>query len=207
MSYRADKLVIDTHTHTHTRTHRPTDAGDDNTRRPKLASGKKPCPFYKRSWQTWTMPEFLVQKRQWHISFCRYQLPSGRRWGKMFCIKMYWTPAQMLLLADVDEYSFANAVILNFISLRSSLSSFCLRRNRNHFIYLKGREKTPGTQLMDTIKSHRSNKRSPYYSWLIYNPGCFSLHENLIHIRLRHKGHSLRSRYIRATSISCLKFV
>ena len=27
--------------HTHTRTHRPTDAGDDNTRRPKLASGKK----------------------------------------------------------------------------------------------------------------------------------------------------------------------
>ena len=36
MSYRPDKLVIDTHTHTH----RPTDAGDDNTRRPKLASGK-----------------------------------------------------------------------------------------------------------------------------------------------------------------------
>ena len=36
MSYRADKLVIDTHT----RTHRPTDADDDNTRRPKLASGK-----------------------------------------------------------------------------------------------------------------------------------------------------------------------
>ena len=34
MSFRADKLVIDT------RIHRPTDAGDDNTRRPKLASGK-----------------------------------------------------------------------------------------------------------------------------------------------------------------------
>ena len=30
--------------------------------------------------------------------------------GKIFCIKMYWTPAKMLLLADVDEYSFANAV-------------------------------------------------------------------------------------------------
>ena len=29
-----------THTHTHTLTHRPTDTGDDNTRRPKLASGK-----------------------------------------------------------------------------------------------------------------------------------------------------------------------
>ena len=37
MSYRADKLVIDIHT----RTQRPTDAGDDNTRRPKLASGNE----------------------------------------------------------------------------------------------------------------------------------------------------------------------
>ena len=40
MSYRADKQVIDTHTHTHTHTDRHTDMGDDNTRRPKLASGK-----------------------------------------------------------------------------------------------------------------------------------------------------------------------
>ena len=37
MSYRADKQVIDTHTHTD----RYTDRGDDNTRRTKLASGKK----------------------------------------------------------------------------------------------------------------------------------------------------------------------
>ena len=37
MSYRADKQVIDTHTHTD----KYTGAGDDNTRRPKLASGKK----------------------------------------------------------------------------------------------------------------------------------------------------------------------
>ena len=34
MSYRAAKLVIDGHTHTHTH------AGNDNIRRPKLASGK-----------------------------------------------------------------------------------------------------------------------------------------------------------------------
>ena len=34
MSYCADKQVIDTHTD------RYTDRGDDNTRRPKLASGK-----------------------------------------------------------------------------------------------------------------------------------------------------------------------
>ena len=35
MSYRADKLMIDRHTH----------RGNDNTRRPKLASGKKRKPF------------------------------------------------------------------------------------------------------------------------------------------------------------------
>ena len=35
MSYRADKQVIDTHTQD-----RYTDTGDDNTQRPKLASGK-----------------------------------------------------------------------------------------------------------------------------------------------------------------------
>ena len=38
MIYRADKEVIDTYTHRHT--DRYTDTGDDNTRRPKLASGK-----------------------------------------------------------------------------------------------------------------------------------------------------------------------
>ena len=38
MGYRADKKVIDTHTHGHTDRH--IDTGGDNTRRPKLASGK-----------------------------------------------------------------------------------------------------------------------------------------------------------------------
>ena len=37
MSYRADKLVIDARTDTH----RQTEAGNENTRRPKLASGNK----------------------------------------------------------------------------------------------------------------------------------------------------------------------
>ena len=36
MSYHADKLGVDAHARTHTHT----DAGNDNTRRPKLASGK-----------------------------------------------------------------------------------------------------------------------------------------------------------------------
>ena len=39
MSYRAEKQVIDTHTDTHTDIY--TDRGDENTRRPKLALGKK----------------------------------------------------------------------------------------------------------------------------------------------------------------------
>ena len=42
MSFLADKLVIDTHT----LTHRPTDAADDNTQKPKRASRKK-CMYKK----------------------------------------------------------------------------------------------------------------------------------------------------------------
>ena len=30
---------------------------------------------------------------------------------QIFCFEMWWTPAKMLLLADVNEYSFANAGI------------------------------------------------------------------------------------------------
>ena len=30
-------------------------------------------------------------------------------------MKMYWTPAKMLLLADVGEYSFANADMVTWI--------------------------------------------------------------------------------------------
>ena len=43
-----------------------------------------------------------------HISFCWCWLLNGRCWGKILCIKMYWTSAKMLLLADVGEHSFAN---------------------------------------------------------------------------------------------------
>ena len=39
MSYDTDKLGVDMHTHTHT------DAGSDNTQRPKLALGKKPNKY------------------------------------------------------------------------------------------------------------------------------------------------------------------
>ena len=30
---------------------------------------------------------------------------------EIFCIKMYLTPGKYLLLADVDKYSFTNAVV------------------------------------------------------------------------------------------------
>ena len=44
-----------------------------------------------------------------YISFWRCKLLNGRCWGKILCIKMHCTPAKMLLLANVGEYSFANA--------------------------------------------------------------------------------------------------
>ena len=48
MSYHADKQVIDTHTH------RYTDMGDDNTRRPKLALGKNAQNNARNNmWYTW----------------------------------------------------------------------------------------------------------------------------------------------------------
>ena len=74
MSYRADKQVLTAHTDGRTdgRTHRQTDAGNDNTRRPKLASGKK-----KHS--SWIL-------YRWRLSFC---------WGYLnpfSCIKgfVFW---------------------------------------------------------------------------------------------------------------------
>ena len=46
-----------------------------------------------------------------NYSFCwRFSL-NNWCWGKIFCVKIYWTQAKMLLLADVDEYSFENAGI------------------------------------------------------------------------------------------------
>ena len=57
MSYRPDKLVIDTHTHTH----RPTDAGDDNTRRPKLASGKKGLDYINIS-KVWSIHVICIRR-------------------------------------------------------------------------------------------------------------------------------------------------
>ena len=60
MSYHADKQVIDAHTHGHTNRH--IDAGNDNTRRPKLASGKNYCDnldIYKNAYK---IKEQLITK-------------------------------------------------------------------------------------------------------------------------------------------------
>ena len=54
--------------------------------------------------------EAVFAKLHRHITFCRSLLLNGWCWRNFCCIKMYWTPAKLLLLAIVDEYSFANAV-------------------------------------------------------------------------------------------------
>ena len=68
----------------------------------------------------------VFAKSHRHISFCWCELLNG------WCIKMYWTPAKMLLLADVDEYSFSNAVIhivsvflRTVIRVKSSFALIC----------------------------------------------------------------------------------
>ena len=45
MSYRADKLMIDGHMDTHIHIDKYTHAGNNNTRTPKLASGKNGQPY------------------------------------------------------------------------------------------------------------------------------------------------------------------
>ena len=57
MSYRADKQVIDTYTHTDGHT----DIGDDNTRRPKLASGKNHLGLLHWHWANHTIAPMLVK--------------------------------------------------------------------------------------------------------------------------------------------------
>ena len=56
-----------------------------------------------------TNSDSVFAKLHQHISFCQCYLLNGRCWGKILCIKMHCTPAKMLLLADVSDYSFANA--------------------------------------------------------------------------------------------------
>ena len=58
MSYRTDKLVIDGHTDTHTHTH----AGNDNTRRPKLASG------IKWIWMVQLIVSFIISQNS--LNYC-----------------------------------------------------------------------------------------------------------------------------------------
>ena len=64
MSYRADKLGVDAHARTHTQT----DAGNDNTRRPKLASGKN---YEYSKWIAWRLQAITFHadsEVQWYSS-------------------------------------------------------------------------------------------------------------------------------------------
>ena len=72
MSYRADKLGVDARARTHTQT----DAGNDNTRRPKLASGKKYS--YNNHTDIWItilvikMNFYVNSQSQWIIGLKHY---------------------------------------------------------------------------------------------------------------------------------------
>ena len=61
--------------YTHTRTHRPTDAGDDNTRRPKLASGKNDsnihngCLIWWGYWWYIFILQYIILRLQIYASF------------------------------------------------------------------------------------------------------------------------------------------
>ena len=69
MSYHADKLMIDARTDRRTDTQ--TDADNDNTRRPKLASGKKlHCYFYKCVILKHTSLELCITNSHSESFFC-----------------------------------------------------------------------------------------------------------------------------------------
>ena len=87
MSYRTDKLVIDGHTHTHTH------AGNDNTRRPKLASGKNGVNFY-----------FQVQ-----FDLEDHRQPPHKTIGILIKVFYISDPNLVILAWTVDELSHGQA--------------------------------------------------------------------------------------------------
>ena len=81
MTYRADQLGVDTHTHAGKHTHTHTDAGNDNTMRPKLASGKKTC-FGKQHWILNTY-RFRIPCRWTPLRMCNCSRLAGtHRWHR-----------------------------------------------------------------------------------------------------------------------------
>ena len=70
MSYRADKQVIDTQTDGHT------DAGNDNTRRPKLASGKTSIVWLSIN-MIYLIKILWITKFQWGFDFKVEFSPGG----------------------------------------------------------------------------------------------------------------------------------
>ena len=74
-----------------------------------------------------------------NYSFCwRFSL-NNWCWGKNFCIKIYWTQAKMLLLADVDENSFENAGIciidiLTYSWIQSPICDFICTTSAGLFV-------------------------------------------------------------------------
>ena len=116
MSYRADKLRVDAHARTHTQT----EVGNDNTRRPKLASGKnctKGCLIF------WSFKYFLdlVQKtcRAWRAQF--QILNVFMAFNIFFKVKILWHLwrycTNVISCLPMSLMMSRNEIILDFCSL------------------------------------------------------------------------------------------
>ena len=97
-----------THTHTHTRTHRPTDAGDDNTRRPKLASGKK-CSWHIKSVVVW-----------WKVCFC-FEFHIKDRWCNGLSITNIISP--FLNPTPPDPYNYSTGPYSQWAKAHNQVSN------------------------------------------------------------------------------------
>ena len=161
MSYRPEKLVIATHTHT--RTHRPTDAGDDNTRWPKLASGKK--------WKRLAKLETVYLKMS--LVSCR-TCPQNFKFSRMdpkqtqsFCYIKYiycsvlFPRKSMLLWWCTKLVILWSLILLLVISLNhSTWQKYLLRRQqtRKHEVISTSGDQTfvyvTGPSFITTLESH-----------------------------------------------------
>ena len=95
VSYSADKPVIDTHTDGLTHTHGHTDAGNDNTPRPKRALGKNETKEIQKSRLRVLFPDPAYNlKCSKDLSILR------RRWLKLYCNEI------LVLLVHIDRTQF-----------------------------------------------------------------------------------------------------
>ena len=119
----------DWHTHTHGHTDRHTEAGDDNTRRPKLASGKNAVilisAHYSSDQFEFKLLQRFIQNLHWvHSTGCPPGHMGKNRSSTVLCIRSHiedWMPEQrngqfddtsreMASLCHIDRSSLITAI-------------------------------------------------------------------------------------------------